>query len=72
MPRLVPVSRRVLIERLTALDWAGPFSAANHHFMTKGKRKLRIPNPHEGDIGVDLLAAILKQAGVTRDEWFSV
>jgi hypothetical protein len=27
------------------------------------------PIPHQGDIGRDLLARILRQAGVDRDEW---
>ncbi len=38
--------------------------------MEKGTRKIRIPNPHQRkDIGVGLLATILEQAGVSRDEW---
>jgi len=28
-----------------------------------------IPNPHEGDIGVGLLKRLLRQAGVSREEW---
>jgi hypothetical protein len=30
---------------------------------------VRIPNPHRGDIGVALLTRILRQAGISRDEW---
>ena len=30
---------------------------------------MRVPNPHEGDIGVEQLARILKQADISRDEW---
>jgi hypothetical protein len=26
-------------------------------------------NPHRREVGVDLLARILREAGVTRDEW---
>ena len=37
--------------------------------MYTGKRKVRIPNPHKGDIGVDLLATVLRQAGISRDQW---
>jgi hypothetical protein len=37
--------------------------------MVKGMIKLRIPNPHEGDIAPDLLARILRQAGISRTEW---
>jgi predicted RNA binding protein YcfA (HicA-like mRNA interferase family) len=28
-----------------------------------------IPNPHEGDITVGLLTRLLRQAGVTREDW---
>jgi predicted RNA binding protein YcfA (HicA-like mRNA interferase family) len=29
-----------------------------------------IPNSHRGeDIGIDLITKILKQAGISRDEW---
>jgi predicted RNA binding protein YcfA (HicA-like mRNA interferase family) len=31
-----------------------------------------IPNPHQGDIGVGLLTRILRQAGVSREEWETV
>jgi predicted RNA binding protein YcfA (HicA-like mRNA interferase family) len=37
--------------------------------MRRGALKLRIPNPHEGDIGPALLKEILRQAGITREEW---
>ena len=37
--------------------------------MVRGELVVTIPNPHRGDIGVGLLAVILKQAGVTRPEW---
>ena len=28
-----------------------------------------LPNPHQGDISRDLLARILRQAGISREEW---
>ena len=37
--------------------------------MVCGGTTLRIPNPHESDIGVGLLTRILKQAGVLRQDW---
>ena len=37
--------------------------------MVRGEVTLRIPNPHQGDIGKDLLARILKQAALSREEW---
>ncbi len=37
--------------------------------LVKGELKLVIPNPHRGDIGVHLLIKVLRQAGISRDEW---
>jgi len=37
--------------------------------MKKEDVTLTIPNPHQGDISKDLLARILKQANVSRDDW---
>ena len=31
-----------------------------------------IPNPHEGDVGVGLLRRLLRQAGVSREEWLGI
>lgn len=41
-------------------------------YMVREQTRVVLPNPHEGDIGVGLLARILRQAGVSRDEWESV
>ena len=38
--------------------------------MRRDNLTIIIPNPHQGDISVGLLQRILRQAGVTRDEWF--
>ena len=37
--------------------------------MVKGTLKLSIPDPHRGEISRDLLAKILRQAGIEHDEW---
>jgi hypothetical protein len=37
--------------------------------MLKGDLMLRIPNPHQSDIGKELLARLLRQAGIDKDEW---
>jgi hypothetical protein len=37
--------------------------------MLCGARRLILPNPHRAEIGVDLLVRILRQAGITREEW---
>jgi predicted RNA binding protein YcfA (HicA-like mRNA interferase family) len=40
--------------------------------MIKGTLRLTIPNPHQSDIGKDLLSKILKQAGIEKEEWESL
>jgi len=67
--RLIPVSRRELIKRLSRLGFVGPYPGADHEYMSRGLLEVRIPNPHGGDISVDLLQRILKRAGISREEW---
>ncbi|WP_104370785.1 type II toxin-antitoxin system HicA family toxin [Desulfocucumis palustris] len=64
-----PINKRELIRRLRSFGFEGPFSGDRHSFMRKGQLKLRIPNPHEGDISVPLLKEILRQAGITEESW---
>ncbi len=71
MPRLSPVSRRELIQRLQKLGFDGPYTGGRHEFMLRAERRLIVPNPHRGDISADLLIRLLRQAGVTRQEWES-
>lgn len=69
MPTFGPISRRDLIRYLKTLGFDGPYSGSRHSFMSKGDVSVRLPNPHESDIGRELLARILKQAQVSREEW---
>lgn len=70
MPRLTPVSWREFVERLQKLGFDGPYSGGRHPQMRRGNVTVIIPNPHKGDIGVGLLQRVLRQAGISRDEWF--
>jgi predicted RNA binding protein YcfA (HicA-like mRNA interferase family) len=67
--RLRPVSRRELVARLKALGFSGPYAGGRHQFMVRGSIRLVLPNPHRGEIGVELLKRILKQAGIEEEEW---
>jgi predicted RNA binding protein YcfA (HicA-like mRNA interferase family) len=71
MGRLSPVPRRELITRLRRLGFEGPYAGGRHGLMVRGRRRLVLPNVHGHDIGVDLLTRVLRQAGVTREEWES-
>jgi predicted RNA binding protein YcfA (HicA-like mRNA interferase family) len=72
MPPFGPIRRRDLIAALRKLGFAGPFSGGRHEFMRRADLVLTIPNPHRGDIGRDLLARILRQAGISKSIWESV
>jgi hypothetical protein len=39
--------------------------------MLKGSARLMVPNPHRGDISVDLLKKILRQGDISREDWLS-
>jgi predicted RNA binding protein YcfA (HicA-like mRNA interferase family) len=69
MPPFGPISRRKLISALRKAGFAGPFTGSDHEIMVRGETRIRIPNPHQGDISRYLLAEILKQAGISRKEW---
>ena len=64
------ISRRELVGKFRSLGYSGPFSGRKHQFMIKGRKKIRIPNPHgTGDIDVSLVKEILRQAGISHEEW---
>lgn len=69
MAKLKPLSNTNLIRRLKKFGFDGPYSGGKHLFMVKGNLRLTVPNPHKKEISVDLLQRILKQAGITREEW---
>lgn len=72
MPPFGPISRANLIRGLRTLGFEGPYPGGRHAYMIRGERRVAIPNPHQGAIGVNLLARILRQAGMTREEWETV
>ncbi len=67
MPK--PISVKKLIKNLNSFGFFGPYSGGRHMFMIKGNLKLRVPNPHKGDISKSLLSEILRQAGILTSEW---
>ena len=70
--KLTPISWRILVKKLKALGFEGPYHGGKHPYMVRGDVVLTIPNPHRGTIGIDLLVRILKQAGVRKDEWLDI
>ena len=70
LPRQTP--SRELIRKLAALGFMCPYGGGKHPFMKKGRRKVHIPNPHGSDIGIELLSRLLRQAGISEEEWMRV
>jgi len=66
---LRPISWRKLIRRLKHFGFSGPISGGKHLYMLKGGLYLKVPNPHVGDISKELLAEVLRQASISRDDW---
>jgi len=69
MPRFGSISRKELIYYLKRFGFVGPYSGGKHQLMIKDDITLRLPNPHQSDIGKELLARILRQAKISRSEW---
>ncbi|BAZ49094.1 hypothetical protein NIES4103_17050 [Nostoc sp. NIES-4103] len=71
MSKLTPVSWRNLVKRLQELGFEGPYAGGKHPQMRRGDVTVILPNPHEGNICLDLLSRVLRQAGVSREEWLA-
>ena len=69
MPPFGPIKRKELIKALRQAGFEGPFAGGKHEFLVKGELRLVLPNPHQGEIGKELLARILRQANISRTEW---
>ena len=69
MADLSPVSWVDLVKRLNRLDFEGPYHGGKHPYMIKGNLVLTIPNPHYKEISVPLLSRILRQAGISKEQW---
>ena len=69
MPAFGSIKRKELIRALKRFGFEGPHAGGKHEFLVKGSLRLTLPNPHLGEISKDLLSRILKQAGISHEEW---
>jgi predicted RNA binding protein YcfA (HicA-like mRNA interferase family) len=69
MPAFGPIKRPDLVKYLRKYGFDGPYSGGKHSFMVQGDLTLTIPNPHRKDIGKVFLSRILRQAGISKEEW---
>ena len=53
------------------MGFDGPRPGTGNHpdFMVRDTLKVKPPNPHRSDIDVSLLKRILRNAGISVDEW---
>ncbi|NOT00044.1 MAG: type II toxin-antitoxin system HicA family toxin [Phycisphaerales bacterium] len=70
--KLAPLRWSELVRRLKRFGFGGPHSGGRHPYMIRDDLVLTIPNPHHGDIGVELLKRILKQASISRADWMAM
>jgi hypothetical protein len=55
VPQFGPIKRQDLIRYLRRVGFAEPYSGERHQFMVSGDVTIWIPNPHQRDIGRELL-----------------
>lgn len=74
MPRLSPLRSREVIAKLRRLGYEGPSSGGNHLVMTHPATRKSIPVPVHGskDVGVGLIRTIIREAGITVEEWLEL
>jgi predicted RNA binding protein YcfA (HicA-like mRNA interferase family) len=63
LSKLTSVSWNEMVRRLRKLGFEGPYLSSGPHpyYMKRGDLTLDLPNPHEQDIGIDLLKTVLKR-----------
>lgn len=73
MPKIIPLSRKTLIKKLRKLGFTGPFSATRHEYLIKINHKIFVPNTHGSkDVGVPIIAEIIKQLVIDRDDFLNL
>lgn len=40
-----------------------------HDFAVLGAKKIRLPNEHGSDVSADLISRMIRDAGISRDDW---
>ncbi len=63
------MSRGDLIRSLRKLGFEGPYCGTNHEYLLRGYTALKVPDACRDGIDGDLLIRLLRQAGVSREEW---
>ena len=74
MPRLTPLRSREVIDKLRALGYEGPIAGGRHSRMVHPRSGKIIPVPVHGgkDVSVGLIRAIIRELGITPEEWLEL
>jgi predicted RNA binding protein YcfA (HicA-like mRNA interferase family) len=72
MPHFGPIKRSEFIRALRIIGFSGPLGGGKHEYMKRGNLRITIPNPHGNDFNTKLINKLLKQAGISRDEWENI
>lgn len=72
MPKLGPVNRKEFIRKLKVFGLEGPIQGGDHQYMCGKGCKIKIPNPHkEKDVPVFIIQLVIKELGISRDDWMN-
>jgi predicted RNA binding protein YcfA (HicA-like mRNA interferase family) len=71
MPKLSPLKAQQVVRKLRKLGFNGPLPGGRHMRMVNMESGQIIPIPmHKGkDVSVGLIRAIIREVGITSDEW---
>jgi len=72
MSKILPVSWANLVTKLRTFGFEDPCQGGEHPYMIKGDLVLKLPHPHQKEIGVDLLVRIWMQANIEKRDWLEV
>ena len=74
MSKLKPLKPREVIKKLRALGFEGPYPGGKHQRMVNLETGKVIPVPvHKGrDVSIGLISEIIREIGVSLDEWLNV
>ncbi|MBI3660688.1 type II toxin-antitoxin system HicA family toxin [Candidatus Acetothermia bacterium] len=74
MARLTPLKSHEVMAKLRQLGFIGPFSGGKHRRMIHPQTGKIIPIPvHRGkDVSVGLIREIIRELGISREEWLQL
>ena len=74
MAKLSPLKANAIVRKLRRLGFDGPFPGGKHQRMVHPDTGQVIPIPiHKGkDVGIGLIRELIRELGITREEWIDL